>query len=47
MLRNQAAIRYIRVAGGPPRREGLLVGLKNGVRIIFLPGPVVMCDENA
>lgn len=51
-----AAIRYIRVVGGPQGREGLLTGLKNGqivqifinnpfpINVIKLPSPIRCLD---
>jgi intraflagellar transport protein 122 len=40
-----SSIRYLKVLGGPPKRESLLIGLKNGhVLKVFLenPFPIVL-----
>ena len=49
-------IRYVRLTGGPPGKEGLLIGLKNGsilqifvnnpfpIAIIQVPAPVICLD---
>jgi intraflagellar transport protein 122 len=46
----EAVIRYIKVVGGPPGKEGVLVGLKNGVIFkIFInnPFPVQLVRHSA
>ena len=46
----ESLIRYIKVVGGPPEREGLLLGLKNGqILKIFIdnPFPVVLLTINS
>ena len=48
MLESQ--IRYIKVVGGPPSREGMLVGLRNGqVFKIFIdnPFPILLLKQQA
>ena len=44
----ESQIRYIKVVGGPPSREGMLVGLRNGqVFKIFIgnPFPILLLKQ--
>lgn len=45
----ESSIRYFKTVGGPPRKEGLLVGLKNGdIFKIFIdnPFPILLLKQN-